>query len=119
MTPEERAVLVQLEEQYNLLRNRYDRVLAACEQSGESEIVIANMKRQIAQALNEANDNWIEAQNRILGENEEKIAELMEAAQKTQTSIEKALDDLQDIKKSLNQITEAIKFVAGVVSKLT
>lgn len=68
--------------------------------------------------MQEALENYIEAQNRILGSSAATIKEINDAAKNAQDAIASALKDLKNIKNTLNAITKAVKTVGIIVAAL-
>lgn len=111
MTPEESAVVDSLRSEYDAIHDHLDELLNACNGN-------AALKRQLGNAMQEALDNFIEAQNRILGQSPTEIKKVNDAASTTSAQITSALRNLQDIKTVLNVLTTAVKQVSLVVALL-
>lgn len=111
MTPEEKAAVEEVRNHYKSISDKFDELLEAC---GDDRV----LKRQLGDALQEALKNYIEAQNRILGQNSATIKKLIKAAEKAKKETDNALKDLKQIKKTLNVITKAVKTVGIVVASL-
>lgn len=111
MTPEEQAALEQVRANYETISDNFFLLLDAC---GDDRV----LKRQVGAALEEALRNYIETQNRILGNSAETIKSLNKAASDALKAIKKALEDLEQIKKTLNALTKAVKTVGILVAAL-
>ena len=117
MTPEETRAVVQTRDQFESLHERIDDVIAECEKAPADQI--ATLKRQYGESVRDAFQNFIETQNRVLGESATTIKKLNDKAEAAQKQIDQALADLKAIKKTLNTITKAVKGVSTVVATLT
>ena|SRR6266446_1781162 len=111
MTPEELAAIEKLRKNYDSINNKFDDLLEAC---GNDPI----LKRQVGDCLQEALRNYIVAQNRILNQSAAEIKKINKSADKAQEEIDKALQDLQNIKAVLGAITKAVKTIGIVVGNL-
>jgi hypothetical protein len=110
-TSDPTAVVTQLRDQYGLLNDRFDQLLANC---GDDDV----LKRQLGDAIQEALDNYIEAQNRVFDAATDKVQALGDAVSKTQQEIQAALAGLQNIKSVLDTITRGVKIVAIAAAAL-
>ena len=111
MTPSEQEAVEQLRKNFDSIHDNLDDLLEQC---GDNDV----LKRQLGDAMSEALDNYIEAQNRILGQGAAKIKQINAAAKTAQTAIDNALRGLENIKKALNTITKAVKGVGILVAAL-
>jgi chromosome segregation ATPase len=109
--PDPATVVAQVRNQYNTLNGKFDQLLQQC---GNDDV----LKRQLGDSIQEALDNYIEAQNRVLDANTDHVKALGDAVTKTQNDIDAALTGLQNIKTVLNTITKGVKIVATAVAVL-
>ena len=112
LTPEMLDALDQLEAEHKTVRDAFD------EMDSNERFESPNQREQMAEAVKVALMNLVRAKNRILGESNGTVAKLSTAAGKAQKDIDAALQDLQNIKKTLNIITKAVNTVASVVATL-
>lgn len=111
MTPEELAAIEKLRDNYNSIHDNLDALLDAC---GDYPI----LKRQVGENMQEALKSYNIAQNRILNQSAAKIMRLGKAADEAQKEIDKALEDLKNIKATLSAITKAVKTIGIIVASL-
>src|SRR5437764_13532958 len=111
MTPEELAAIEKLRNNYDSIHDNLDALLDAC---GGDPI----LKRQVGDNMQEALRSYIVAQNRILNKSADDIKHVSEAADKAQKDIDKALEDLKNIKATLSAITKAVKTIGIIVNSL-
>lgn len=111
MTPQEQSAIEQLRANFDSIHDNLDALLNACDGNDA-------LKRQLGDAMQEALDNYVEAQNRVLGAGAPTIEQIAVAAKDAQTDIDAALASLQNIKSTLNAITKAVKTVGIVVAAL-
>jgi ABC-type phosphate transport system substrate-binding protein len=111
MTPEELAAIEKLRKNYNSIHDKLDELLEAC---GNDPI----LKRQVGDSMQEALRSYIVAQNRILNKKAADIKRVSKAADKAQEEIDKALEDLKNIKVVLGAITKAVKTIGIIIGAL-
>ncbi len=117
MNPNEQQAVFLTRENWLTINNNFDALLAECNQQPEPQQ--STLKRQLGEAYGESLKNYIEAENRILNEPQQRVQDLIKTAGDAQKEIETALKNLQDIKDKLNSLTKAIKQVATVVATLS
>lgn len=111
MTPQEKAVVDAFRLHFDMIHDHLDELLRAC---GDDDV----MKRQLGDAMQEALDNFIEAQNRILGQAQAVIQQTQRAADDATAQIQAALKNLQNIKATLDILTKVVKTMSAVVAAL-
>jgi archaellum component FlaC len=111
MTANEAAALEQLRNNYDSIHDNLDDLLDACD--GDAEC-----KKQVGTAMNEALESYVRAQTRILNQSNDDIAAINKAASDAQDAIEAALQNLKDIKNFLDNVTQGVKIVGGLVEAL-
>jgi hypothetical protein len=112
LTPEMMSALDQLDGELQTVQNAFDQLDAG------NRFESPNQREQMAEAVKVALMNFVRAKNRILGESDATVSNLITTAAKAKTEIEAALKDLQNIKATLNTITKAVNTVASVVATL-
>jgi len=112
LTIEMMNTLDQLEAEYQTISNAYE------DFDTNDRFESPNQREQMAEAMKVALMNWVRAKNRILGESDATITSLSTAAAKAQKEIDKALEELKNIKAILNIITKAVTTVSSVVATL-
>jgi hypothetical protein len=112
LTPEMMSALNQLQGDLQTVQNAFDQLDAA------NRFESPNQREQMAEAVKVALMNFVRAKNRILGESDATVASLIATAGKARKDIADALEDLQNLKTTLNTITKAVNTVASVVATL-
>jgi len=112
LTPEMISALNQLQGDLETVQNAFNQLDAA------NRFESPNQREQMAEAVKVALMNFVRAKNRILGESDATIANLIATAVQARRDIAAALEDLQNLKGTLNNITKAVNTVASVVATL-
>ena len=112
LTPDMISALNQLQGDLQTVQNAFDKLDAG------NRFENSNQREQMAEAVKVALMNFVRAKNRILGESDATVANLIATAGQARKDIATALEGLQNIKGTLNTITKAVNTVASVVATL-
>ena len=112
LTPEMLNALDQLEAELGTVQDAFD------DMDSNDRFENSNQREQMAEAVKVALMNFVRAKNRILGESDATVANLIATAGQARKDIAAALEGLQNIKATLNTITKAVNTVASVVATL-
>jgi hypothetical protein len=112
LTPEMMTALNELQGELDAVQNAFNQLDAG------NQFESANQREQMAEAVKVALMNFVRAKNRILGESDATVANLIATAVKAKKDIASALEGLQNVKATLNTITKAVNTVASVVATL-
>lgn len=98
--------------QFQTVRDAFDRL------DSNKQFENANQRTQLAECVKTALMNMVKIKNQIMGDSEATVKSLRMTIGKAQEDIDDSLEDLKNIKTTLNTITKAVNVVASAVATL-